>query len=147
MHVVDGDPPSLGKLTVDLADQQFDLAPQLLVIGNFFPAGNNNLQQRDFVSQLRKAPQQDAKSFQPFRNALGVIHAVHAKHNEVVRQLAPQLCGQGLNIAASGMARELLERNADWERRHPCASVIHRYYIVRLFSGPGSFGYDPFEAA
>ena len=106
---MNGNPTGLGKFTVNLADQEFDLAPQLLVIGNFLAAGNDNLQQRDPMPQLRKPPQQDAKRFQPFRNALGVIHAIHTKHNEVVGQLATQLRRQCFNVTASGMPCKLLK--------------------------------------
>src|SRR5947208_11099171 len=43
VHVMDGHPARLGKLAVDLADQQFHIEAQVFVIGNFLAAGNDHL--------------------------------------------------------------------------------------------------------
>ena len=99
------------------------------------------------MPQLRKPPQQDAKSFQPFRNALGVIHAIHTKHNEVVGQLTTQLRRQCFNVTASGMPCKLLKRDTDRECGHPRAPIIQRNDVMGLFSGPGSLGNDSLQAA
>src|SRR5438445_510486 len=61
---MDGYPASLGKLTVNLAHQKLDFAPQLFVVWNFFAARNHNLQQRDFMAQFWEASQQDTKRLQ-----------------------------------------------------------------------------------
>src|SRR5262249_55402104 len=58
MEVVNRRPTRRTILTVDFADQRFDVELQLFVLGDFFAAWNNHLQQRDaalpFLVRLQK---------------------------------------------------------------------------------------------
>src|SRR5438105_4429355 len=133
---MDGNPSGLSELAIDLAHEKLDFAPQFFVVWNFFAARNHNLQQGDFMPQFWEASQQDTKRFQPFWNAFRVIHAVHAKHNKVVGQFATQLSSCRVNVAAGGVARKFLERNADWKRCNSGPAPVKNNDVVRLLPRP-----------
>src|SRR5215469_5350445 len=88
---MNGYPAAFGELAVDLTDQQLDFAPEFLIVWNFLPAGHDDLQQSDTMTQLGITPEQNSKSLQALWNTLCVVHTIHAKHQEFVVQFVAEL--------------------------------------------------------
>ena len=99
------------------------------------------------MPQLGVTAQQNAESFKPLGNALGVIHAVDPEDNEVVTQLTSQLNGLGFYFPACGVAGKLVECNANRESGDRGSVLIERNNVVRLFPFRCCFGDDSLDAA
>ena len=118
MDVMNRNPSRLCELAIDLAHQQFYFAPEMLVIRDLFPAGNNHLHKRDVAAQFRTATQQEPERFEPLGNPLGVIQTIHAEHQQVSGKTSSDLSRIRSNFRLCRLFGKLFKINTDGKRAH-----------------------------
>src|SRR5258707_3034262 len=84
------------------------------------------------MAQLRKPTQKYAKCLQPLRNSFGVVHAIHAKNDEIVSQLPSQLSRGCFHLAAGSVIRKFFEGNAYGKRRDGGPPAFQGDDVVRF---------------
>ena len=81
-----------------MADGQFDLRADLLVVVQSFAAGGGDLHERDLVLVQPPFAQKFVNRFQTVAQTLGVVHAVGAEDHDVrIAQFAADFLRPGLN--------------------------------------------------
>ncbi len=113
MDIVDGNPARLAVLAVDVCDELLDLVHQPAITGDAFPAGHDDLIERNAATGGGVVAKQAGEGAQAFRNSFGVVQAVDADSDAHAVELPANFEGATAYLRAGRAFCELLEIDAD----------------------------------